>query len=108
MNRKKTAAILAVLLSGLMLTACGKNNSADNSQTGSESGSSASSGSTGSTGSSTNGRTGDIDGDGFVEDIVSDAGDIVTDIVGGAEDIVDDIVPHENDNPTVTTTGNNR
>lgn len=40
----------------------------------------------------TNHVTGDVDGDGFVEDIVTEAGDIVNDVVTGAEDIVDDVL----------------
>lgn len=49
-------------------------------------------------------RTGDIDGDGFIEDVVTGAEDIVDDAVTGAEDIIDDILPGENDNNTMTTT----
>lgn len=48
-------------------------------------------------------HTGDIDGDGFVEDVVTGAENIVGDVVTGAEDILDDIAPGENDRATVTT-----
>ncbi len=37
----------------------------------------------------------DIDGDGFIEDVVTGAEDIVDDAVTGAEDILDDILPGE-------------
>lgn len=50
-------------------------------------------------------HTGDIDGDGFVEDVVTGAENVVGDVVTGAEDIIDDIVPGEHDRATVTTAG---
>ncbi len=95
-KKMKRTLIVAALLTAFALTGCGKNDNTSN-------------GGTTSTGSSapqittslsdteraeeeTTVQTGDVDGDGFIEDIVTEAGDIVNDAVTGAEDVVDDIL----------------
>ena len=127
--KKKTAAILPLVLGiGMMITACGANNNAQgnngqNGQNGQSSGSSSSSSGTdggsdmngnnagtnpgdgnGSVIGDNNARTGDIDGDGIIEDIVTDAEDIVNGAARGADNILEDITPGERDNATQTTT----
>jgi len=132
--KKKTAALLPVLLGfGIMFTACGNNNNSTQGNNGSasqDSGSSAQSGGSDMNGGNDSGmlpnsgdgsvigddngaRTGDIDGDGIIEDIVTGAGDIVTgaedmvgDVIDGADDMIRDIAPGERDNATETTTEN--
>lgn len=102
---KRTALIAAAALSAVLaLTGCGRadNNTNTNggmSSTTSNSSQTTTNSSANTTQSSnnTNGNennettrtTGDIDGDGFIEEIVTEAGDIVNDVVTGAEDIVD-------------------
>lgn len=108
---KKTALIAAAALSAVLaFTGCGRADNNTNTNGGMSSATSNSSQSSGSTAGSQNGSTsnngnanndnngsestratGDIDGDGFVEDVVTEAGDIVNDVVTGAEDIVDDV-----------------
>lgn len=117
---KKNAVLLALCMSGLMLTACGSKNNGQDTDTGTATtpsaantsaaaddgaDSSRSSDEAASDGSDT--VTGDIDGDGFIEDAVHDAEDIVDDAVNGAEDILDDITPGEHDDDTMTTTDSN-
>lgn len=129
--KKKTAALLPVLLGfGIMFTACGNNNTAqdNNGRTSQNSGSAAQSGGSEMNGGNGSGMlpnsgdgsvigdnsgagTGDIDGDGIIEDIVTGAGDIVTgaedivgDVIDGADDMIRDIAPGERDNATETTT----
>lgn len=119
---KRTAALLALCLTGAMFTACGSKNNADNNNTGTTSGTTQNSVTDNSRTDDNNTAgnndtitgTGDIDGDGFIEDvaqgaedIVDGAEDIVNDAVDGAENIIDDITPGEHDNNTVTTTDNN-
>lgn len=85
----RVAAAAALLtMTVTMFAACGTNE-ADRvtDTTGSESVTSASTGETH--------MTGDIDGDGMIEDVVTGAEDIVDDVVTGAEDIVDDIIPDD-------------
>lgn len=122
--KKRSAALLPLILGlGIMFTACGNNAGTEangqNGQNDQSTGSSAN-GSTGMNGNGTSGtspgngegsvigennaRTGDIDGDGFIEDVVTGAEDIVDGAVRGAEDIIDDITPGERDNATQTTT----
>lgn len=115
---------------GIMFTACGANNAqtgnGQNDQNGQSAGSSAnSSGTNGGTsvnngagtnnpgngngsviGDNNNARTGDVDGDGIIEDIVTGAEDIVNGAARGADNILEDITPGEQDNATQTTTVN--
>ena len=110
MTAKKIIAMLAAAgISGAMFTACGKNDTTDNGMNGADSSISDSNPGNGD-GSAIDGdnagRSRDIDGDGFVEDVVTGAENIVDDIVTGADEILDDIVPNESDNSTVTTTMN--
>lgn len=132
--KKKAAALLPLLLGvGIMFTACGANNagmsSGQNGQNGHNTGSSANSGTNGganSTVNSTTGthpgngngsvigennnhaRTGDVDGDGIIEGVVTGAEDIVNGVARGADDILNDITPGEHNNNTQTTTTANR
>lgn len=120
-TKRILTAAAAVMTCGLMLTACGKNDTSseggmNNSSTGSSSGSNA--GNNDNNGSNGNtARTGDVDGDGFIEDVVTGAEDIISDVGRGAEDIVGDagrgvndaldgMSPDENDSQTVTTSNN--
>lgn len=127
--KKRSAALLPLILGlGIMFTACGNNadtgangqNGQNDQGTGSSASQRSSNGSTGMNGNGAGGtspgngegsvigdnnaRTGDIDGDGFIEDVVTGAEDIVGGAVRGAEDIIDDITPGERDNATQTTT----
>ena len=128
MKIKKFAAPIALCCAAVMLTACGANDnngSTNGTTNGSANNSTTQNGVMGDSGSgasdpqngdgnaigencarigSDNRGTGDIDGDGFIEDVVTGAEDIVDDAVTGAEDIIDDILPGENDNNTMTTT----
>lgn len=142
MKSKKALTVFAsIVLSGLMLTACGKkDDTANDTSSAASDGSSGqndnaagsegfsgqdgndggSEGSSGHNGAETilgdnPGHSADIDGDGFIEDIVtgvddavSDIGDGVTDIIDDAENIVSDIgselTPNHSDSETVTTT----
>ena len=123
MKIRKIAAPIALCFAVVMLTACGANNnngSTNGTTNGTtqngvmgDSGSGASDpqngdgnaiGENGARIGSDNRGTGDIDGDGFIEDVVTGAEDIVDDAVTGAEDIIDDILPGEHDNNTMTTT----
>lgn len=135
MNRKSITGILcAAGLCGLMLTACGKkddtadnNNSNNSSQTATDNsaagnnsaGNSANGSEVGTDGANTvhgdnPGRSRDIDGDGFVEDVIDEAEDIVGDAARGvgeaahdagnaARDMLDDLSPDEHDRTTATT-----
>lgn len=127
---KKKAALLPLLLGfGIMFTACGANNAQNgndqNGQNGQSAGSSANSDTNGganttvnsTTGTSpgngngsvigdNNARTGDVDGDGIIEDIVTGAEDVVNGVARGADNILEDITPGERDNATQTTTAN--
>ena len=132
MNRKSITGILcAAGLCGLMLTACGKkddtdagnNNGGDTSRTGTTSSSANNNNSAGNSlndngaeahtdGANTvhgdnPGRSRDIDGDGFVEDVVDDvidgAEDIIDDAARGVGDVLDDLSPDEHDRTTETT-----
>lgn len=117
-NCKTLAAIAALCLSGVMLTACGKTNDADKDRettarqtgmtdeigAGSDNDVSDTSDVSVITDEDNPGKSRDIDGDGFIEDVVTAAEDIVVDVVDGAEDILDDMTPDEHDNSTVTTT----
>lgn len=106
MKTKRLMAVLAALVVSCMaLTACGANDSTQ--EGGSSMGTSDSMSNPGMGDGSMlddNARTGDIDGDGFIEDAVTDAENIVEDAVTGAESMIDDIMPNETDNSTVTTT----
>ena len=107
---KKTALTVAAALSVLLaFTGCGRANNNTNTNGGMTTSASTTSQQQNSTAGSQNGgtnnnttnnnangsestrTTGDIDGDGFIEDVVTEAGDIVNDVVTGAEDIVDDV-----------------
>lgn len=113
--KRKVLIAAAALSAVLALTGCGRADNNTNSNGGmSSTTSNSSQATTQNSESSTNGNngnangnnnsetkndnnettrtTGDIDGDGFIEDIVTDAGDIVNDVVTGAEDIVDDVL----------------
>ncbi|MDE7293186.1 MAG: hypothetical protein K2N72_02050 [Oscillospiraceae bacterium] len=133
MNRKSITGILcAAGLCGLMLTACGKkddtaagnNNGGDTSRTGTTSSSVNNNNSAGNSLNDANGvdvhtdgantvhgdnpgRSRDIDGDGFVEDVVDDvidgAEDIIDDAARGVGDVLDDLSPDEHDRTTATT-----
>lgn len=115
---KTLAAVLALCLSGMMLTACGKTDdankgsdtdarqtdTAEDRRTDTDNDVSDTSDVSVITDEDNPGRSRDIDGDGFIEDVVTAAEDIVDDVVDGAEDILDDMTPDEHDNSTVTTT----
>ncbi len=116
---KKTAVIIAAI-AALMLTGCGSgggtSGTADQSGTeaSSESSSSSESESSSEGGGSENGGngeegsvTGDVDGDGIIEDIVTDAEDLVDDVVTDAGDIVDDILPGDADGDENSNGGSN-
>ena len=129
---KKKAALLPLLLGfGIMFTACGANNAqTGNGENGQNAGSSAnSSGTNGGAdngtdngagtnnpgngngsviGDNNNARTGDVDGDGIIEDIVTGAEDAVNGVARGADNILEDITPGEHNNNTQTTTTVNR
>ncbi|MGN0638389.1 MAG: hypothetical protein ACI4J0_08450 [Huintestinicola sp.] len=127
--KKKAAALLPLLLGfGIMFTACGANNAqTGNGQNGQNAGSSANSGTNGGANTTSNhtsgtnpgngngsvigdnnARTGDVDGDGIIEDIVTGAEDIVNGAARGADNILEDITPGEHNNNTQTTTTVNR
>lgn len=128
---KKKAALLPLLLGvGIMFTACGANNAQNgngqNEQNGQNTGSSANQTGAGTNGGTSvnnttgtnpgngngsvigdnNARTGDVDGDGIIEDIVTGAEDVVNGAARGADNILEDITPGERDNATQTTTVN--
>lgn len=111
MISKKLTAAAALCLAGLMLTACGNNNkgttgtsnTTTSNQTSQMNPASESSSSESGGLDANDGRDADIDGDGFVEDVVTGAEDIVGDAVNGAENIVEDIIPGETDHSTMTT-----
>lgn len=104
-NSRKIAALCALGIAGLMLTGCGANetqngkNGTNGNTTAAENGGMTTDGNTspgngdGNVIGGDTGMTGDIDGDGFIEDVVTGAEDIVDDAVTGAEDIVEDIIP---------------
>lgn len=128
MKIKKFAAPIALCCAAVMLTACGANNNngstngttngttqngvmGDSGNNDPQNGDGSAIGENGARNGAENARngadgarTGDIDGDGFIEDVVTGAEDIVDDAVTGAEDIIDDILPGEHDNNTMTTT----
>ncbi len=113
MRKLKTiAAASAFMLAMTMFTACGRNDSSDaqsdtSSATTAAGAGGASDGNMSGSDEMNAGRSRDIDGDGIVEDIVSDAGDIVDDVVTGADKVLDDLVPGETDSSTMTTDGSN-
>lgn len=49
------------------------------------------------------GRSRDIDGDGFVEDVIKEGENIVEDAARGVGDVIDDLSPREHDRTTSTT-----
>ncbi len=132
MNKKSIIGIFcAAGLCGLMLTACGKkddsaagnNNSGNTSQTGTTN--SAVNNNNNSNGANNAndangidvhtdgantvhgdnpGRSRDIDGDGFVEDVIREGENIVEDAARGVGDVLDDLSPDEHDRTTATTT----
>lgn len=134
MKKKTLAAVFALGLAGLMLTACGSgddmtegtNDTTANDTRMTDEAAEQTSDVSVITGEDNPGRSRDIDGDGFIEDVVDGAGDIVDDVadgvadgadnvINGAEDIVDGVVdgaedlvdgmdPDEHDETTVTTT----
>ncbi|MDE6591666.1 MAG: hypothetical protein K2K57_01200 [Oscillospiraceae bacterium] len=129
--------LCAAGLCGLMLTACGKkddtadnNNSNNSSQTATDNSAANNNNGAGNSGNGANnangangvevhtdgantvhgdnpGRSRDIDGDGFVEDVVDDvidgAEDIIDDAARGVGDVLDDLSPDEHDRTTATT-----
>lgn len=49
------------------------------------------------------GRSRDIDGDGFVEDVIREGENIAEDAARGVGDVIDDLSPKEHDRTTATT-----
>lgn len=88
----------AAALAAVMLTGCTsdkKSGNADGSQTGSGSQTTTSQSVTTTVSQSdTSGSsaTGDVDGDGFLEELGTDVNDMVSDVVSGAEGVVDDVL----------------
>lgn len=113
MKRKNVLLLSAVIALGAMFTACGNDNTggAMTDTQGAESSVSSDmnrmgtvpNNGDGSLIGDDNAQTGDIDGDGFIEDVAEGAENIVEDAADGAEDILDDIAPNA-DNDTANTT----
>ncbi len=113
MKKRTIAALAAVCMSGLMLTACGNNE--DNASQDTASDTSAvqtgennpgnGDGSVVDDGANA-GRSRDMDGDGFVEDVVTGAENMVEDVVTGADEILEDIVPGGDNRDTAETSVN--
>lgn len=91
----------AAALAAVMLTGCSgdkKSGNADGSQTGSESQTTTSQSVTTTVSQSDmssnidSSATGDIDGDGFLEELGTDVNDMADDVVSGAEGVVDDVL----------------
>lgn len=107
--KKLLSAIGILTLTAAVFTGCGKSNNNTSNNGGSESQSQTTTQTSEQTTTSipeTSG-VGDIDGDGIVEDIITDAGDVVDDVVTGAEDIVDDILPGDANGNENSANGNN-
>ena len=101
--KKALSAIGIAALTAAMLTACGRRNDVTEQVTTSETASSTAVTTTTVSSnevilSETKLETGDIDGDGFVEDVITDAGDLAQDVVTGAQDIVEDVLPGDSNN----------
>lgn len=88
--KKALSAIGIIALSVTMLTACGRRND-DTAVT--ETTPQTTSSVTTVTTTETTEQFSDYDGDGFVEDVITDAEDTVEDVVTGAEDIVEEVLP---------------
>ena len=126
MKNRSFYPILAAGAAALMLTACSNDAGSDTSDTNTSASETTESSVSDVTAiiDDNPGRSRDVDGDGFVEDVTqaaddgSNADNIVKDAADGAEDIVDDAVtavsdiaddlsPEEHDESTMTTTQSN-
>lgn len=100
--KKIISGITALLAAAVMLTGCSKDSksgNADNMQ-GSQTTTSQSQTTTESQtqNSSSNSETGDVDGDGLLEELGTDVNDMVDDVVTDAEGIVNDVLDVGDDN----------
>lgn len=95
--KKLFSAVIAISAAAVMLTGCsGKDDAGNNTETSSDQTTTSQSQTTTMSKSRSEtamtSKTGDVDGDGLIEELGTDVNDMVEDVVTGAEDIAGDIL----------------